>query len=507
MFKKTVGDYLDETAARLPEKKAFVDPDRSVTFSQLREEARRVAQGIAETGAFKKPVAIYLEKSVTCAVSMYGVIYSGCFYTVLDTEMPQGRIDKILHTLEPELFLTDRAHVEEVKAFAGDGRILIFEELQEKPYDKELLEKVHHKIQSSDLMYVLFTSGSTGNPKGVAASHTMFIHYMAQAKEVYEYEESDVLLNQVPFYFIMASTDLYTVAFGGCTTHIVPRMYYAFPAMLVNYIAENKVTFLMWVPTAMAMIANTKAFEINDMSSIKKVNFGGEVMPIKVLREWQTHIPGAYYVNGYGSTEMTDGGTYYRIDREFEDQATLPIGKPYPNVDALVLDEEDHLIEEPDIAGELCIRSPSLSYGYYNDPERTKEVFVQNPLNTAYEEKIYRTGDLVKYNSYGELEYVGRKDFQIKHRGQRIELGEIEANVLSVEEVEECACLYHQPKERIVLYYTGKIEPKELGKRLKELLPPYMLPGKRYQLEQMPHNLNGKIDRAALKAKMEETKK
>jgi D-alanine--poly(phosphoribitol) ligase subunit 1 len=298
----------------------------------------------------------------------------------------------------------------------------------------------------------------------------------------------------------MASTDIYTVAFGGCTTHIVPKMYYAFPAMLVNYIAENKVTFLMWVPTAMAMIANTKAFDINDMSSIKKVNFGGEVMPIKVLREWQKHIPGAYYVNGYGSTEMTDGGTYYRIDREFDDNATLPIGKPYPNVDALVLDENNKLIEEPDIAGELCIRSPSLSYGYYNDPERTKEVFVQNPLNTAYEEKIYRTGDLVKYNSYGELEYVGRKDFQIKHRGQRIELGEIEANVLSVDGVEECACLYNQKKERIVLFYSGRIEQKELGAKLKELLPPYMLPGKRHQLEKMPHNLNGKIDRAALKA-------
>ncbi len=502
--KRTAADYLEETARRLPDKVAYVDPGRSVTFSEVTLEAKKLAQAIVDRGFFKSPVAVYLDKSIECIAAIFGVGFSGNFYTVLDTEMPKARVDKILDTLQPEIFLTDKAHLDAVKEFSGDKPVVLYEEAVEKEdVDEEALTKVREKIQSSDLMYVLFTSGSTGNPKGVAASHYMYVYYFINAQKVDQYEESDVLLNQTPFYFIMGGTDIFTPAFCGATTHIIPKSYYAFPPLLVNYIAEHKITFLMWVPSALAMIANTDAFGLADITCIKKIITGGEVVPVKVVRAWKKHLPDCYFVNAYGSTEMTDGGTYYVIDREFKDTDNLPIGIPYPNIDTMVIDENNKLVTEPYVEGELVIRSPSVAYGYYNDPERTKEVFVQNPLNPYYEEKVYKTGDLVQYNSYGEIEYTGRRDFQIKHRGQRIELGEIEINVSSVEGVEENACLYDKKRERIVLYYTGTIEEKQLRDQLKELLPPYMLPGKRVQLDKMPHNLNGKIDRTALRDRME----
>ena len=497
---KIITDYLDEAAERLPEKTAYVEPDNSVTFSEVRKASRNIAQGIIDEGIFHSPVAIFLEKSISCIEAMFSIGYSGNFYTVLDVDMPEARIEKILDTLHPKAVITDREHAEIMK----DQNVLLIEELLEKKADDVSIADVRFRMQTTDLMYVLFTSGSTGTPKGVTTSHLAYIQYLEGARETYELEENDVLLSQVPFYFVMAGTDIYAPVQNGCSMHIIPKNYYAFPALLMKYIEEHRITFLYWVPSALAMVVNTKAFDIADISSIKKVVFGGEVMPVPILKEWIKNVPGAFYINGYGSTEATDGVAFYRIDREFEDTDTLPIGIPYPNTQILILDENNKPIEEGG-TGELCVKGPSLSYGYYNDPERTKEAFMQNPLNPYYEERIYRMGDLVRYNEHGELIYVGRADSQIQHMGQRIELGEIEACANSVERVRECACIYNDEKKRIVLFYEGDITPKELGDTLKELLPDYMLPRKRYQMDPMPKNLNGKIDRAKLR-EIEKTK-
>ncbi len=492
---KIIPDYLDETAVRLPDKTAYTEPERSVTFAEVRKDSRNIATGIAKKGIFHKPVAVFLEKSIICLEAMYAVGYSGNYYTVLDVDMPDARIKKILDTLDPEAILTDRAHADKIESSAQK---LIVEDLISLDADDDLLSEIRFNMQPTDLMYVLFTSGSTGVPKGVTTSHGAYINYLEAAKQVYELEEDDRLLSQVPFYFVMAGTDIYACAQNGCTLHIVPSSYYSFPAMLMKYISENNITFLYWVPSAMAMIANTNAFGIADISCVKKVVFGGEVMPIPVIRKWRENVPGAFYINGYGSTEATDGATYYKIDRDFEDTDTLPIGIPYPNTQILILDENNKPIDKDGI-GELCIKGPSLSFGYYKNPEKTDEVFVQNPLNDNYPEKIYRMGDLVRYNEYGELIYVGRADFQIQHMGHRVELGEIETAANSCESVMECACVYNEEKKRIVLFYEGDIEPKELGNFLKGMLTDYMLPGRRYKLPEMPHNLNGKIDRTKLK--------
>lgn len=189
---------------------------------------------------------------------------------------------------------------------------------------------------------------------------------------------------------------------------------------------------------------------------------------------------------------------YYKLEREFELDEVIPIGRPFFNTEILLLNEKNERAEEGE-TGEICIRGTSLTLGYYNNFEKTNEVFVQNPLNKAYPELIYRTGDLGHYNEHGELVFVSRKDYQIKHMGHRIELGEIEANVNLLDEVKIAGCIYDGEKGKIVLYYVGDIEEKELTAALKEKLPRYMLPNYVRRLEQMPFTANGKIDRVTLK--------
>lgn len=221
-------------------------------------------------------------------------------------------------------------------------------------------------------------------------------------------------------------------------------------------------------------------------------------MPNKQLNTWRKFLPDVTYANLYGPTEITDACTYYIVDREFPDDEPLPIGIPMANTDILVLNEKDELVTGDEV-GELCVRGTSLSMGYYRNPEKTKEAFVQNPLNPFVPEIIYRTGDLVKYNEYGEIIYLSRKDFQIKHMGHRIELGEIETAVSSLEEISLCCCLYDEKHQRIELFIEAELDKAYINERLSRMIPEYMLPNKVITLEEMPINANGKIDRVKLK--------
>ena len=221
-------------------------------------------------------------------------------------------------------------------------------------------------------------------------------------------------------------------------------------------------------------------------------------MPNKQLNIWRKFLPDVVYANLYGPTEITDACTYYIVNRSFSDDEPLPIGIPMKNTEVFVLNDQDQLVNNNEI-GELCVRGTSLSMGYYNNSEKTREVFVQNPLNKAVPEIIYRTGDLVKYNEYGEIIYISRKDFQIKHLGHRIELGEIETAVSSLEEVTLCCCLYNESKQKIVLFIDADITLEQLKEKIEKLVPEYMIPGKVIYLENMPVNANGKIDRVKLR--------
>lgn len=498
MNHKIISDYLDYSAKMYPQKTAFADENREITFSQVKDEAERIAMGLMDRGLFKKPVIIFMDKCVECINTMAGITYSGNFYTVIDVEMPTARIEKIVSILQPEMIITNNAYDAGAKEFSGSCPVILYEDLMRNIPDCERLRYVKNQIIDTDVLYVLFTSGSTGTPKGVIISHKAVIAYLEWGSETFHLDDRIVFGNQTPFYFVMSGFDIYQTIKNGCTMYIIPKTMFSFPINLLKYMQEKRINTIFWVPSILCLIANLRALPALHLDELKLVMFGGEVMPTKQLNMWMREYPDAQFVNQYGPTEMTDICAYYIVDREISDAESLPIGKPSNHMNIILLNDENRLVQGDEI-GELCGRGPSLAYGYYNEPEKTAEVFVQNPLNTSYPELIYRTGDLAKYNERGELVYISRKDFQIKHMGYRIELGEIETAVSSIDGIEQNCCLYDTKRSKIVLFYTGTIEVSDIGKRLDALLPNYMVPNRRVKLEQMPLNLNGKIDRAKLK--------
>ena len=500
---RVITDYLDEIVCKFPNKIAFQDKNRNITFKELQIESYHIAQAIINEKINKEAIAIFLDKGVECIVGFLGVLYSGNYYTPIDTKMPISRIERILEVLKPSIVITDNKNITKVKEICGNVKIITIEEELKKNYKEEEIYKVVKKIIDTDILYVLFTSGSTGKPKGVIISQRSMMNYIDWAVETYKIDETFNFGSQSPFYFCMSVLEIFSTLKCGCTTFIIPQMYFTFPKKLLEYIKEKQINIIYWVPSALNIIVNMNGFEKYDISCLKWILFSGEVMPVKTLNMLRKTLPESKFVNVYGPTELTADVTYYIVNREFKETETLPIGIPCINSEIILLNEENKQVLDNSI-GELCVRSSLLAYGYYGEEEKTNKVFVQNPLNKNYPEKIYRTGDLAYFNKYGELEFAGRKDFQIKHMGHRIELGEIEANVSSIDGIRENCCLYNLERKEIILFFSGKIEDKVLKDKLNELLPKYMIPNKRYLLKEMPHNVNGKIDRAKLKEKLEE---
>ncbi len=498
---RIVTDYLDRAVGQFPDKAAFIDENRVMTFREVHEESEKIAVSLIKRAYFKKPVAVFLDKRVECIPAFMGVAYSGNFYAVLDTKMPAVRLEKIMQTLEPPAVITDLAHAEVAKEFSGDSEILLYEEMMKELADHVLVKKTKERIVDTDVLYILFTSGSTGNPKGVILPHRAVISYVEWGAETFELSEETIFGNQTPFYFVMSGFDIYQTLRNGSAMYMIPKMLFSFPMKLLEYMKERKINTIYWVPSTMCLIANFKALPEIHLDNLKTVLFGGEVMPVKQLNMWRKEYPKTLFVNLYGQTEMTDICAYYIVDRDFEDAEALPIGKRCQPMDLMVLGEDNQEMAKGEI-GELCGRGPFVTYGYYNDPERTREVFVQNPMNTSYAETIYRTGDLVKYNERDELIYISRKDFQIKHMGHRIELGEIETAASAVEGIDMNCCVYDAAKSKIILFYVGKIDQDMIDEKLREMLPVYMVPNKSVQLKKMPFNQNGKIDRRKLKEEM-----
>ena len=494
-------DVLEESLSVRGDTLAYVEGEHRAPLSEVRNAARHIGQALSAQGLCKQPVVIFMDKSITCIESLLGVSYSGNFYSITDTQTPAPRIEKICQVLSPALVITTEEEKEKAGELFKGLPLLLFEEAMKEDLSPTW-EKDRYpvKVLPSDVLCVIFTSGSTGMPKGVVIAHDAMVGYIQIWPEQYRVGEHTRFLSQAPFHFVMASLDLFTpIAYGGCT-HIVPQSFYSFPQKLAEYIARERITALNWVPSALLMMSALGALKEADLSSVEAVLFGGEVMPAKHLSAWRKKLPDALFVNGYGSTETVDACLCYVLEkgREFGPGESIPIGRPYPHMDAFLLDEDGHLVSTPGEKGQICARGRSLSLGYYGDREKTAEVFVDNPLCPAYQEKIYKTGDLGYWTEDGLMMYAGRADFQIKHMGHRIELGEIEEAALSLEGIGECACVYDKEKSHILLFYTGARSQEEVGDALREKLPPYMLPWKRKCLPSLPQNSHGKVDRVAI---------
>lgn len=508
-MRRNVIEYLKDSVDRCPNKVAFEDENRKVTFLELDIEAKKVAAQILERcGRVKnQPIAVYMDKSVECIISFLGIAYSGNFYSPLDLKTPMSRTEKIINVLRPiAIIYKDK----ELKDLSFDGERISFSELKEKDFSESEIEERYQSVLDIDPLYVLFTSGSTGQPKGVTISHKAVIDYTDWLYNKFHFNENTVFGNQAPFYFDNSILDIYSTLKNGATMNIIPERLFPFPGKLLDYLNVNKINTLFWVPSALIGVANSGKLSENRLQYIEKILFCGEVMPNKQLNIWRKEYPNVLYANLYGPTEITDVCTYYIVDRDFADDEDLPIGFSCENTEILVLNAANQLVEKGEI-GELCVRGTCLSMGYYGDPDKTEQVFVQNPLHNKYHDLIYRTGDLVKYNDRGEIIYVCRKDYQIKHQGYRIELGEIETICGTLEGMERVCAVYDDKNKRIALFCTLSNQYKEVTEKmiyqqLKQRLPSYMLPAVIRLITPMPMNANGKIDRVKLKQEVQEKK-
>jgi len=487
-------EYLEHTVKRVPDKIAFADGENDLTFSQFSERAKRIGCCLLDMNVKKEPIVVYMRKSTETLTAFFGIIYAGCYYVPIDEEMPSRRIELILENTKAGCLIYDDSTASKIDKLNFDGKAISYSECLNSSINQEKLDEVRKNALDIDPIYVLFTSGSTGIPKGVVGHHRGVIDYIDNLSDVLHLDENSVFGNQTPLYLDACMKEVYPTLKYGATTYLIPKHYFMFPIKLVEYLNENHINTVCWVVSALTMISAFGTFDEIVPKYLRTVAFGSEVFPIKQFNLWKKTLPDTEFYNLYGPTEATGMSCYYHADRMFEEHEVIPIGRPFHNTQIMLLDEDGNLVKAGE-KGEICIHGTCLTHGYYANPEKTKEVFVQNPLNPYYPDLIYKTGDLGYLNDNGELVFASRKDYQIKHMGHRIELGEIEADVNLLDGVRSCCCVFVKEVNKIVLFYMGDIEKRQLTISLKERLPRHMIPNAIINLDKLPLTPNGKMDR------------
>lgn len=483
-------EYLYKTAARVPEKIAFSDGQCSLTFHELTQKAESVAAFLLSRGRSSGPVGVFMERSPLEIAVFLGVVRAGCFYVPMDSEMGEERLKGIAERMRLKTILADESGLSPARALVNGGAFPASEAL-----GCEAGELPPLSGSDTDPFYTVFTSGSTGMPKGVCGCHRAVIDYAEHMLPAVGIGEDAVMGCQAPLYFDACFKELLACLVRGASVYLVPRPLFSQPLQLIEFLNTYKINTVCWVSSAFSLVAALKTFKYVRPEYLKTVCFGSEVFPPKHLRAWQEACPGARFYNLYGPTECTGMSCVYPVPGPVADGEKIPIGKPFVNTRVYLIDENGHAARE----GEIYIGGTCVTLGYYNDPERTAEVFVQNPLHSDYADRFYRTGDLGAYNENGDLVFLGRADQQIKHMGHRIELGEIESTASALPGVDRCVCFVIQKTGMLLLLYTGQAESGDILQALKTKLPVFALPQRIERLGIMPTTPNGKADRRKLK--------
>ena len=490
-------EYLEQTVRICPDKPAFIQEQESLTFRQIFDQARAIGSRLHKAGLEKQPVAVLMDKHPRTIAAFLGVIFGGCYYIPLDREMPRVRLEMILQTAQPGILICDETTRPLAESIKQSARVCLYADLAFGAIDEAALTRIRERQLDIDPIYIVFTSGSTGVPKGVTGCHRAVIDYIEQLCPVLGFNSSTCFGNQTPLYFDACLKEILPTLKFGASMHLIPRQLFLFPLRLMEYLNTHRINTICWVASALSMVSSLHTFEKIVPTCLKTVAFASEPLPARQLACWRAALPGARFLNLYGPTEATGICCYYEVNRDFAEDEAIPIGRPFPNTQILLLDESNQS-PAPGEPGEICVRGTRLTLGYYRDSARTAAAFVQNPLNPLYPDIIYRTGDLGKYNDRGELVFLGRKDCQIKHMGHRIELGEIEASACMHPEVRGACCLYDSAHGKLLLYYAGTPSPAKLLDYLRQKLPRYMLPHSVCQLDAIPMTPNGKTDRNLL---------
>ncbi len=469
-------------------------------FSPQFNKIKGIASNIVSFNLLKQPIGIGVEQDTQTIEMMFGVAYSGNFYVPIDCALPEERLSLILKDLK--LFLCKKSQLNEtLKNLLEKLKIpfLVYEDNLNLDIKNEIkLDQIKNNISLDDPLFMIYTSGSTGTPKGVIKSHGAMAFFINQFLEKYNLNENDIIANQTPLYFDASSKDIYLSLISKAKLLFVPKQLFSFPVKLIEFLNEYKATTLFWVPSALSIVAKLKTFSYILPQSLKQIFFVGETFPIKYLNYWAEHLPSVKLVNLYGSSEMAGVICSYDIIHPLDETQKLPIGKPFKDCNIFIVDEKGEIAQQ----GEMIIESQSLASGYYNDLQKTSEKFISIEINGRVR-RFFKSGDIAEKDQEGNLLFVSRNDFQIKHMGHRIELGDIETAAYSFNEIEDCCCCYDCERQKIIMYFKTCdniiLEAKTLKIMFSQKLPDYMLPARYIQMGELPKNKNGKIDRQKLK--------
>ena len=503
----TIIDELRNAASKYQGKAAYINKDSVLPFDELASMALSAATTIAKIERPGRPVAVLASRSFLTPACFLGIANAGCFYAPMDPTAPEARLRQILDVIKADTLLADKEHLTQAEALGFKGRIVLMEDAVASAPDEKLVAEAYDTITEDSPIYVLFTSGSTGRPKGVLTSHHSMLCYLDGLNDVIGLNDTDVIGNQAPFDYIAAIRDLYLPILTGATTVMLDPSEFAMPTQLIERLADAGVTTLCWSSTGLEIPAKLGAFDIDEsgkmgaskLPPLRRVVYSGSVISNPLLRKWQDAFPDTVFINQYGPTEATGSCSYYVIEHPVEADEVISIGRPYKHYQMMLLDADD---KTPALGetGEICIKGPALALGYYDAPEQTAAVFVDNPLETHYNELIYRSGDIGRVDEDGKYYFLGRKDRQFKHLGHRIEPEELEQKSMLIDGLNDCMCVYNEAAKMIYLFYTGAATAKDISLALRSELPSYMVPRKIVNLEEMPRLPNGKIDRKAVEA-------
>ncbi len=497
-MQKLALEYLQKTQQKFPNRIAIVDPKSSISFGELWQRSILFGSWLMENfGRYNQPIVVDIPKSIEAVIALIAIQLTGNIYVPIDTETPPKRKEAILNSLKNALTiqLSSGNFVVDQKTY-NTGYNAKIENINS--LEIQLFEALKKRIDL-DPLYIIFTSGTTGVPKGVTISNRSVIDYIDWACSAYEISDSEIIGNQAPLYFDNSVLDLYLTFAKGCELHLITDETLAFPSSLTEYLVQNKINFIFFVPSVLNNLSALDMLGEYDLTKIKKLLFAGEPMPLQTIKYFRKHLPNAILSNLYGPTEITVDCIYWIFGDELDKLENTPLGKPCDNTKILFINEEEKPLFEADKIGEICVAGSGLALGYWNQPKETDMAFIQNPAHENYSEIIYKTGDLGYISSKDGLIYMtGRKDRQIKIRGRRVELGEIESAIYRVEGIKQCAVLFDPNKQRITAFFSGEVKIIKLTETLREYLPSYMIPTEFLKQERFPTTSNGKMDFKAL---------
>ena len=525
-----MSDYLLQhlllhSAEKKPDKNAVLFKDKSVTYSELEHQSNILALTLQQMGINKGDrVGILLTKSIEQIVALFGILKAGAIYVPLDSTAPAVRVNYMIGHCGIKCLITTAGNLNALLSDSEEetvvNTVLLFgEALKEFPHKKIMLKSLplnmktaaatseYLPIEASDTSpaYILHTSGSTGNPKGVAISHRNALTFVEMAANFFNADENDRFASQAPLHFDLSVFDIFVAVKCGATIVLLPEQLSTFPVRLAEYINKEQITVWNSVSSVLTLIADKGMLNLRCFDTLRLVHFSGDIMPVKYLRILTRYMNKASFYNIYGQTEANSSMCYPIEQIPDDDTWRIPVGRPFPNFEVFALRDNGELVVRPEDEGELFISSSTVALGYWDNMIMTNEKFVPDPRYPLAKKIVYKTGDLVRIDRNGEYVFTGRKDSMIKSRGYRVELGEIEAVLSSHPEI-AIAVAFSVPDELIGNRISAIIVPTapsainkvEVAKYCATRLPKYMIPDGIEIRDHLPLTSTGKVDRKNL---------